>query len=48
MDGVATDLIKKLGARFNVDEMVVAANSISNLTNRPDTMRDAKGTRLTL
>ena len=48
MGGITTDLIKKLGARFNVDEKVVAATSLSNLTNWTDTLHDAKGTQLTL
>ena len=47
MGGVATELIQKLGARFNVKEKVVAATSISNLKNWPDTLHDAKGTQLT-
>ena len=46
--GVAIDLIQKLGARFNVNKKVVTATSISNLTNWPDTLHDAKGTQLTL
>ena len=37
MDGMATDFIQKLGARFNVNEKVVAATSISNLSNWPNT-----------
>ena len=35
-------------AHFNVNEKVVAANSISNLKNWPDTLHDAEGTQLTL
>ena len=37
MDRMATDFIQKLGARFNVNEKVVAATSIFNLSNWPNT-----------
>ena len=48
MDGVATDFIQKLGARFNVNEKVVAATSIFNLSNWPNTLHDARSTQLIL
>ena len=48
MDGMATDFIQKLGARFNVNEKVVAATSISNLSNWPNTLHDARSTQLIL
>ena len=51
MDGMATDFSQKLGARFNRfngNEKVVTATSISNLSNWPKTLHDARSTQLIL
>ena len=43
MAGVTDKLVKRLDTRFDVNDSIVAATSIANLSSWPDTLQDARG-----
>ena len=42
-DGIAANIIERLDTRFQLDTEIVAATSIANLSNWPQTLNEAKG-----